>query len=566
MFMIESTAVLTSESSFKDLEHGANIIVSHDQLSEFKHKNSRKKKRTPSKESEIIESMKRDGIRDQVKVWIEEGTNKLQVLGGYGRWQKAKLLNIPIPCKVFRVPEKDAMRIHLQDNTQREDLTFIEEVDAALTIHTLNGSDFESTRLELGWSKTKLRERLEIAKCSQKVKDYVEERKLELGHAIILAPYSHSTQDEKADFIVNNRLTVMQLKNIMGKIQLKLSEAKFDLTDCANCEFNTKDQMNLFGSIGDEEMCRKSSCYKEKSLAWLEEQRKDAEQHYGKVIFLSQTDKKQTNLVDPTILGVKQVSTGCINCVNNVAIMSDELSNQGLITENQCIDPSCYQKLKNELAKPESPKTEGGKASKSEVPQKAKVTDKAKSVTFKPSNALVTKNKALLRKACAELVSRDASIFSVFQSAFIIHFSRYRPGKTTFNTFSDVLEYCLSLDRAKMIEIMNASYQHLLTETSDVNHSDMEKIMLGILSFKGEDGINKAKECWVMNSETLNLYTTQALLNICEKSGIKNKLEETKEWAKTAKLNKGDLIKVMVKTQPTDPLFAPSDYLSHIQA
>ena len=87
--------------------------------------------------------MKIDGIRDQVKVWIEDGTDYLQILGGYGRVEKALKLGIEVPCKVFRVAEVDALRIHLQDNTQREDLSFVEEVDAAKQIYTHIGGDFE---------------------------------------------------------------------------------------------------------------------------------------------------------------------------------------------------------------------------------------------------------------------------------------------------------------------------------------------------------------------------------------------------------------------------------------
>ena len=83
-------------SDISNIPHGANIIVSPSKVSEFKHKNVRQRPRNKAKDDEIIQSMKKDGIRDQLKVWIEDGTDYLQLLGGYGRLEKAILLNLSL--------------------------------------------------------------------------------------------------------------------------------------------------------------------------------------------------------------------------------------------------------------------------------------------------------------------------------------------------------------------------------------------------------------------------------------------------------------------------------------
>lgn len=565
--IVQPESTISATLDVANIPHNANIVVSHEQLSEFKYKNFRKRPRNATKESEIIESIKKDGIRDQLKVWIEEGTNILQVLGGYGRWEKAATLNIPLPCKVFRISEADAMRIHLQDNTQREDLTFVEEVEAAKTIYTLHGSDFETTRVELGWSKTKLRERLEIAKCSEKVKRYINEQKLELGHAILLAPYKVEVQEEKADFIVNNNVTVKALREIMGKVQINLSEAKFDLKECSSCEFNTKDQLNLFGSLGGEERCRKASCFKKKTQTWLESIKSEAEERYGTVIFLSQTDTKQTKLVNVQIMGKEQYHDGCSNCTSNVAIMCDEVGKEGLISENQCIDSICYKKLtsptlpesesESDLSENKNISTAAG--TKSPAAKNPKITE------FKPTEKLREKNRKQLRDASGQFFKSDANMYSVIQTANMVQNSGYSPTGVKGHGFRAIVNYCLTLERSELQKLSTTAYHHMIEKTVSVASTEMIDVMIDALRNAGDKGDIKAREQWVMDELTLKMYTTKALLSICEKSGIKLKLEQSGTWKTVSKMKQGDLIKKMVETQPDSPIFAPNDYLMNIK-
>ena len=549
-------------NDISNIPHGANIIVSPSKVSEFKHKNVRQRPRNKAKDDEIIQSMKKDGIRDQLKVWIEDGTDYLQLLGGYGRLEKAILLNIDVPCKVYRISEADAMRIHLQDNTQREDLSFIEEVNAAKTIYTLHNCDFETTRVELGWSKTKLRERLEIAKCCSKVKDLVDQGKLELGHAIVLAPYSVEVQEEKAKQIIDNNISVKALREIIGKVQLKLSDAKFDKTECAGCEFNTKDQLNLFGSIGDEERCRKSSCYKEKTTQWLQGIKDVAEEKYGKVIYLSQTDTKQVNMVSEKIMGSEQFRDGCSNCESKVAVMSDVPGREGLISENQCVDPICYK----ELTSPAKAATKQTKSTdEAEVTTAPSKVGEAKKTVFKPTAKLTQKNREQIRSAGGELFKQDGRTFAVMQTAALIQSSGYKPSEIKGYSFRDIVKHCITADKETLQRLGTEAFHHLISKTDTVAHANMIDVMIDLLKNAGQAGEDAVRMKWKMDKETLSMYTTQALLMICAQSGIEKKLEEKGTWKKVCKLKQADLIKVMVDTQPTSPLFAPNEYLMNIK-
>jgi ParB-like chromosome segregation protein Spo0J len=528
--------------------HLANIVVSPSQLVGFKHGNVRRKKRNQQKEAEILESMKIDGIRDQVKVWIEDGTDYLQILGGYGRVEKALKLGIEVPCKVFRVAEVDALRIHLQDNTQREDLSFVEEVDAAKQIYTHIGGDFEETRMVLGWTKTKLRERLEIAKCSPHLKSLISDNRISLGHAILLAPYPHNLQDQKADDVVTRNITVQQLKEMLGRFQIPLSTAKFNTRECEICEFNTKEQLGLFGNLDDGGKCRKNSCFKEKTNDWLESVKQEAESRYGKILFLSQIDNNQVNSVSVKSVGHEQFTDGCSKCTSNVVLISDRVGEEGLLTENQCIDQVCYKK---NTAPPEA-----------EIDKtKPRNTAKKKSITvFKPSTKLKEFNKSKLREVGSEVLGKDAEMFRLMTTAIWMQCSGYTTDKGSY-TFDAIIKECLQMSTEELQKHSTASYRHLLSTTTTVACSDMTKNVITLLKNKGNDGLLAAQKSWAMTTETLNLYTVQALHGICEKSGIKAEQESLDKWDDVLKLKRSELIEFMVENPSNDPLFAPSDYL-----
>lgn len=553
---------------FNIIKDGDVVVVTPDQLVPFKHSNARKRKRNTQRENEILESMKREGIRDPLKVWIETSVPSLQILGGFGRWEKAQKLGIPCPCKIHICSEADASRLHLVDNTQREDLSFIDEADAAKSLFTIKGGDFEATRIELAWTPTKLRERLEISKCTRVVKDFVEAGRLELGHAILLAPYKQATQDKQAQDIVNSNISVKQLKEILGKVQIPLSGAKFNTSECDTCEFNTKDQLNLFDNIGEQAKCRKAACFREKTKSFLESVRVEAESRYGKVIFLSQTDRKQTTLLKPEAVGVEQFESGCSSCESNMTIMSDVEGHEGKISINQCIDKECYTKLTK--AATGAKKDAAGKAPKAPQGKGSSTTTKAndaKSVLkgFKPTEKLNDHNKVTLRNAAADLFNKNQDMYITMQTASLVHTSGVKVDGNIIHGFDDAVKHCLTLDREALVKLSSQAYAYLISKTSQANSRSMIPIMINALKQAGEEGEQAARKTWVMNEETLKMYPSRELLVICEKSGIKEKVEATnKKWSDIKKLKVNDLIKLMVETQPASPLFAPDDYLSHV--
>jgi len=111
--------------NFNIINDGDVVVVTPDQLVPFKHSKAGKRKRNTQRENEILVSMKREGLRDPLKVWIGTSVPSLQILGGSGRWEKAQKLGIPCPFKIHICSEAVANRLHLVDNTQREDLSFI---------------------------------------------------------------------------------------------------------------------------------------------------------------------------------------------------------------------------------------------------------------------------------------------------------------------------------------------------------------------------------------------------------------------------------------------------------
>ena len=151
------------------------------------------------------------------------------------------------------------------------------------------------------------------------------------------------------------------------------------------------------------------------------------------------------------------------------------------------------------------------------------------------------------------------------QTASLVHTSGMKVDGNIIHGFDDAVKHCLTLDREALAKLSSQAYAYLISKTSQANSRSMIPIMINALKQAGEEGEQAARKTWVMNEETLKMYPSRELLVICEKSGIKEKVEATnKKWSDIKKLKVNDLIKLMVETQPASPLFAPDDYLSHV--
>ena len=150
--------------------------------------------------------------------------NTVELLAGYGRRQFAIELNLErVPALVRDVDDQQALEIHLAENTQREDITLTDEVEFAKRYISFHNGDRKSAALALGWTLSKLNERLELRTCNEAVLEALDNANIKAGHALILSSFNDNVQTNTLDKLLKEKWTVAELKVRANKVQIPLS-------------------------------------------------------------------------------------------------------------------------------------------------------------------------------------------------------------------------------------------------------------------------------------------------------------------------------------------------------
>ncbi|WP_223858525.1 ParB/RepB/Spo0J family partition protein [Salinimonas profundi] len=317
---------------------------------------NKRSSRPEKSRSEMRESIRSHGVLQNL-ITRPHPTEKgyLELLGGYGRRDLALELELSeVPVLVKQVDDREAYIIHLQENTIRSDLSIVDEGRAAQEFNSLYGGDRQSVSDALNWPLKKVNERLELMKCTDKVLDALSREKITVGHAMAIAPFSHQGQDKLIDVVLAQGWSAKELKLQIGAKQTPLSIAKFDKGECNSCPHNTFHQMGLLDDVSTEAKCAKITCFREKTAEWLAGIRKQAEERFGKVLYLSESAQKDRSTVNADVVGEQQYKDGCTPCEKRIVVMSDVTGKEGELTENQCIDKVCFAKCQQSLSKAES--------------------------------------------------------------------------------------------------------------------------------------------------------------------------------------------------------------------
>ncbi|WP_305830121.1 ParB/RepB/Spo0J family partition protein [Photobacterium leiognathi] len=175
--------------------------------------------------AELAESIRAQGIIQPIIV-RRLANQDFEIIAGERRWQAAKLAGLTkVPCLVKAVDDRATMAIALIENIQREDLNVIEEAVALARLQ----QDFSLTHQQIadavGKSRAAVSNLLRLNQLSEPVKQLVEQKKLEMGHARALLSLDEAQQLSTAQKIVNNLLNVREAEKLV-KILLNPSAPK----------------------------------------------------------------------------------------------------------------------------------------------------------------------------------------------------------------------------------------------------------------------------------------------------------------------------------------------------
>jgi len=148
------------------------------------------------------------------------GAGRYEIIAGERRWRAAQLAGLhEIPAVVREVDDRGAIAIALIENIQRENLNPIEEARALKRLV----DEFEVTHEEaahaVGRSRAAVSNLLRLLDLEETVKEMVERRELEMGHARALLALSGGRQIEAARQVVARGLTVRATEGLVKSLQ-----------------------------------------------------------------------------------------------------------------------------------------------------------------------------------------------------------------------------------------------------------------------------------------------------------------------------------------------------------
>jgi len=169
--------------------------------------------------AELADSIRAQGVVQPVVVRpVDDDT--FELIAGERRWRAAQIAGVEhIPAVVREVPDEVSVAMALIENIQREDLNPLEEATALRRLI----DDFQMTHQEaadaVGRSRAAVSNLLRLLELMQEVKDMIDLRRIEMGHARALLSLDDELQVQAAREVVRKRLSVRETENLVRRLQ-----------------------------------------------------------------------------------------------------------------------------------------------------------------------------------------------------------------------------------------------------------------------------------------------------------------------------------------------------------
>lgn len=222
-----------------------------------------------SKHEELVASMRLRGVLQPMLVRpIGHSDDAFEIVAG-GRRYRAALEAFgaegQVPVIIREMTDQEALEAAIDENDVRDDASETEQADAAVRVLAACHDDRAEAARRLGWSKAKLDRRLALANLSETVKLALDERRIKVGHAELLAAVPADKQDKALETILGSGLDVAKTRDLLMRVTQNLASACFDKTDCMTCPFNSAAQRALFETHIDDGHCTNAGCFELKT-------------------------------------------------------------------------------------------------------------------------------------------------------------------------------------------------------------------------------------------------------------------------------------------------------------
>jgi len=173
----------------------------------------------PDSLRELADSIAAQGVIQPIVV-RPVAAGRYEIVAGERRWRASQQAGLTeIPVVVREVDEQSAIAIALIENIQRDDLNPLEEAGALERLLT----GFELTHQQVadavGKSRTMVTNLLRLLELNDDVKRYLQDKRLEMGHARALLGLRGPQQSEAAGQVVSRGLSVRETEKLVRRLQ-----------------------------------------------------------------------------------------------------------------------------------------------------------------------------------------------------------------------------------------------------------------------------------------------------------------------------------------------------------
>jgi ParB family transcriptional regulator, chromosome partitioning protein len=147
-------------------------------------------------------------------------SQRYEIIAGERRWRAAQMAGLAdIPAIVRDVPDEAAVAMALIENIQREDLNPLEEARALTRLIEEFGLTHQSAAEAVGRSRAAVSNLLRLMELADEVKELLEQRSIEMGHArALLSLTSRRQQVEVAGLVAKKALSVRDTEALVRRL------------------------------------------------------------------------------------------------------------------------------------------------------------------------------------------------------------------------------------------------------------------------------------------------------------------------------------------------------------
>jgi ParB family transcriptional regulator, chromosome partitioning protein len=169
---------------------------------------------------ELAQSIRQYGVLQPV-ILQEIGNEKYAIIAGERRWRACKIANMQTLPAIIKSPkeQRDSDAVALIENLQRQNLSITEE--ASYYASFIEKYDYTQDQLSqiIGKSRSHIANLLRINTLPESIKGYLEQQKISMGHAKIIA--GRSNVESIVKVILEKNLNVRQTEEFLQSIDQK---------------------------------------------------------------------------------------------------------------------------------------------------------------------------------------------------------------------------------------------------------------------------------------------------------------------------------------------------------